>query len=216
MKRLIVYDLDGTLVDTLEDIAEAANHTLKALHVPELSYDQIRRYVGRGLRTLVKDCLNTEDEQRIDAGMKIYRAYYGRHMLDHSRLYANTDEVLAYFSRRRQAVLTNKPNPYSRQMLEKFGIADCFVEIIAGDSGYPKKPDPAALLALMDRQRSLPKDTLLIGDSPIDVETGRGAGVCTVGVAHGLSDEEDVRLSKPDVLVKNFKELLTLAQHHKW
>ena len=88
MKRLIVYDLDGTLVDTLEDIAQSANHMLAMLRLPPVSPRQVRRYVGRGVSELVTRCLNTGDEQRITQGLRIYRTHYAAHLLDHSRLYA--------------------------------------------------------------------------------------------------------------------------------
>jgi len=216
MKRLIIYDLDGTLVDTLEDITEAANHMLTQLGAEPLSAEAVRRLVGKGLEQLVANCLKTQDAGRITEGLAIYRAYYGRHLLDHSRLYPHAREVLEHFKTRHQAVITNKPDPYSRTLLAALDVAGYFHDIIAGNSAYPRKPDPAAVAAVMAATRTTPADTLLVGDSPIDVETGRSAGVFTVAVAHGLADEAELVRLGPDAIVRDFEELLRRAQEEGW
>ncbi len=216
MKRLIIYDLDGTLVDTLEDITEAANHMLTQLKGTPLAADAVRRLVGKGLQQLVADCLKTEDPQRVAEGLKMYRAYYGQHLLDHSRLYPGAREVLEHFKERHQVVITNKPNPYSRELLTALGVAGYFREIIAGNSAYPRKPDPAAVVAVMAATHAAAPDALLVGDSPIDVETGRNAGVFTVAVTHGLADEEELARAGPDAVVRDFDELLKRAKQEGW
>lgn len=216
MKQLIVYDLDGTLVDTLQDITNAANHMLSQLKKPPLTPDSVRRYVGRGVRQLVADCLQTNDSDRIAEGLRVYRAYYGRHLTDNSRLYPGAVELLAYFKGRQQAVITNKPNPYSRDLLAALGVAGYFVDIIGGDSVHPKKPDPGSLKALMAQTGVDAEETLFIGDSPIDVEAGRKAGVLTVAITHGLADLDELRQAAPDRLVDDFTELLGLVRHEQW
>ncbi|MBI3996407.1 MAG: HAD-IA family hydrolase [Candidatus Omnitrophica bacterium] len=216
MKQLIVYDLDGTLVDTLEDIAASANHMRAELGLPLLPARQIRGYIGQGLHELVRHCLHTEDPKLVEQGTKIYRRHYTLHLLDHSRLYPHAPSVLAYFKGRRQAVITNKPNPYSRDILTALGIADFFFDIIGGNSAYPKKPDPTSLLALMASERIDPTEALFVGDSPIDIETGRKAGVFTVTVTHGLSDRAELVHAQPDLLVSDFQEFLEAARHHQW
>ena len=113
-------------------------------------------------------------------------------------------------------VITNKPNPYSRAILEGLGVASFFSDIIGGDSEYPKKPDPAALVAVMGQAGITVHEVLFIGDSPVDIEAGRRAGVLTIAVAHGLSDERELQAASPDVAVRDFAELLQLAQRHGW
>jgi phosphoglycolate phosphatase len=216
MKRLIVYDLDGTLVDTLADITQAANHMRRALGQPPLAATTVRRFVGRGVQELVTGCLTTSDGPRIKEGVRLFRAYYHEHLVEHSRLYPGAREVLAHFADRRQAVLTNKPDPYSTQILTALGVAGCFAQIIAGDSAHPRKPDPAALAALMASVRAARAETLLIGDSPVDIQTGRNAGVLTVAVRHGFSDEAELLQASPDVIVRDFAELLVLARQRAW
>ena len=216
MKRLILYDLDGTLVDTLEDIAYAANRMLETLQQPVVPAHDIRRYVGRGVRELVGRCLGSSDSRQIDEAVRIYRDLYRAHMLDHSRLYPHALEVLEYFKDRRQAVITNKPNPYSRDLLTALGVAGYFFEIIGGDSPHPRKPDPASTLALMEQAGAGRDETLFIGDSPVDIDTGRRAGILTVIVGHGLSDGVELRQAGPDMLVQDFSELLMVARRETW
>ena len=152
MKRLIIYDLDGTLVDTGEDLANAANHMLRQLRGAPRPPEEIRQFVGRGLRDLVQRCLGTDDPQLIDAGAKLFFGYYGEHLADHSRLYPHAKDVLEHFKSRTQAVVTNKPHPFGPELLKRLGVAAYFTEVIGVGSRYPKKPDPAAVFALMRQQ----------------------------------------------------------------
>ena len=216
MKRLVVYDLDGTLVDTLEDIAAGVNHVLRALGATPIATEEVRRHIGRGVHDLIERCLKTPDAKRVDEGIALFRAYYADHFVDRSRLYPDAQNVLDHFRSRQQAVITNKPAPFSRQILETLGVAAYFIDIISGGSDYPHKPDPSSLLDLMRRAGAKPEETLVIGDSPIDVEMGLRAGASTAMVLHGLSDEPDLRAAGPEVLVADFAELLMLARQRKW
>jgi len=180
VKSLIVYDLDGTLVDTGEDIAQAVNAMLTRLQTDPLSLEEIRLYVGRGLHDLIRRCLKTDDPEQVERGCRLFEACYRDHLTDHSSVYPGVRETLEHFKDRTQAVLTNKPDPFARELLAALGVAGYFAEILAVGSAYPKKPDPAALEALMQRAGVQSQDTLLVGDSTIDVETGRNAGVLTV------------------------------------
>ncbi len=216
MKRLIIYDLDGTLVDTRQDIADAANFMLGQMGRETLFQDVICRYVGRGLHELIKGCLGVEDPKEIERGAALYRSFYSTHLLDNSRLYPGALETIQRFQSRAQAVITNKPDPYSSHILRGLGVADYFMAIIAGDSGYPKKPDPAAVVAVMERAGVSAGQALLVGDSPIDVETGRRANVLTVGIAQGFAEDEALMAATPDVLVRNFQEFLERAKRERW
>ena len=216
MKRLVIYDLDGTLVDTRDDIAQSANHMLEMLGAAPLPREEICRHVGNGVRQLIRGCLNTQDPDRIEEGVKVYRAHYAKHLLDHTALYPFAREVLDHFKERKQAVFTNKPNPFSRDILVDLGVADYFCEIVAGDSPFAKKPDPEAILTLMKREGIFVTQVLLVGDSPLDVQTGKAAGVATVGTTHGFSEEEELKASCPDFLVHDFEQLLLLAREKRW
>ncbi len=215
-KRLIVYDLDGTLVDTAQDITDAVNHMLAALGRPGMAPAQVQGYVGRGVVELIRSCLDTDDQARLNRGLELYRARYGAHLLDHSTLYPGVREVLAHFRDRRQAVITNKPNPDSRRILEGLGVADCFVDIIGGNSGFPKKPDPSSLRALLTREACAPGEAVYVGDSPTDVATGRQAGVFAVVVEHGFTPAAALRKAGADLIVRDFAEFLHTARREGW
>ena len=216
LKQLILYDLDGTLVDTSDDIVQAAQYTLRQLALPALPREVILRGVGRGLEQLIAGCLQTTDAKRIQAGMTIYRGYYAQHLLDRSALYPGAQECLEYFRARKQAVITNKPNPFSRDILAGLGVVGYFFEILAGDSAYPNKPDPSGVASMMRHLCVSSLETLFIGDSPIDVQTGRNAGVDTVVVRHGFAEDDEIARMRPDVVVEDFQELLELAKERRW
>lgn len=216
MKRLIVYDLDGTLVDTSEDITDAINHMLTQLSARPLARQEIRTVVGGGLHDLVQRCLHTDDQPLIRRGMEVFGAYYAAHLDDHSCLYPGARRTLDYFRDRTQAVLTNKPQPFARDLLVRLGVAEYFVEIITPATGRPKKPDPTTLLALMDRLGLARGDVLLIGDSLIDWETARNAGVEALLLTHGFEDHEELRRAAPAAVVRDFREVMEAVKRSRW
>ena len=219
MKKLIVYDLDGTLVDTLEDLTQAANHMLGQFQKPPLLPADIRRFVGHGVHELVKRCFQTDNPEQIGAGVTIFRAYYAEHLLDQSRLYPNARKVLDYFRQqgRVQVVITNKPTRESERILEGLKVAGYFTQILGAEAGYPRKPDPSVLHALMRRLDLSSEEVLLIGDSVIDVETARNAGCKAVAITHGFGDVGELRRAVPAIgIVNNFRELLVMARKQEW
>ena len=215
-KRLIVYDLDGTLVDTAEDITEAANHMLSQLSARPMSREAIRGMVGRGLHDLVQRCLGTQDEGLILRGTQLFSVYYAAHLDTHSRLYVGARDTLDHFSSRTQAVFTNKPQPFARDLLVKLGIAHYFVDVLAPSPGQPKKPDPAQLLQLMERLGIAPAETVFIGDSLIDWHTSRNAGVEALLLTHGFEDHEQLRRAAPSALMRDFGDVLQHAKQSQW
>ncbi len=216
MKKLIFYDLDGTLVDTREDIVRSAQHMLAQMQAAPLSSAEIQRYVGRGLYHLVGNCLKTSDMKQIEKGGKIYRKFYAEHMMDNSRLYPGALELLEYFKDRRQAMVTNKPNPFAKDMLEQLGVARFFTDIVAGDEVYPKKPDPSAIKAIMKREKFSPADVLFIGDSLVDIETARNAGVEVAVVLHGFNTQDELESASPDLMAEDFQVLRAKIQEKGW
>ncbi len=216
MKKLILYDLDGTLADTRRDIINGVRHALQVLEGPDLTDDEIKDCVGTGLHALIKQVFRTEDEQLADRGSKLYREHYKAHMLDHTKLYPGAREFLEHFKDRKQAVITNKPNPFSSQILEALGVAHFFIAILAGDNGLPFKPDPAAIHHLMEETNATAEEAIFVGDSPIDIQAARNAGVEVVTLSHGFANETTLREAKPDHIVHSFSELLRLAQEKEW
>jgi phosphoglycolate phosphatase len=216
MKKLILYDLDGTLVDTRRDIINGVRYALETLKGPNLTDDEIKDCVGTGLHALIKQVFRTEDEKLADQGSKLYREHYKKHMLDHTHLYEGAREFLEYFKDRKQAVITNKPNPFSSQILEALGVAHFFIAILAGDNGLPFKPDPAAIHHLMEETNTTEEEVIFVGDSPIDIQAARNAGVEVVTLSHGFANEATLREAKPDHMVRDFEELTALSKKMNW
>ena len=216
MKKLILYDLDGTLADTRRDIINGVRYALQILKGPDLTDDEIKDCVGTGLHALIKQVFRTEDEKLADQGSRLYRKHYKKHMLDHTKLYPGALEFLEHFKDRKQAVITNKPNPFSSQILEALGVAHFFIAILAGDNGLPFKPDPAAIRHLMEETDAMAEEVIFVGDSPIDIQSARNAGVEIVTLSHGFASETALREARPDHIVRDFKELLWLAQEKGW
>lgn len=208
MLKLIFYDLDGTLVDTREDIARSANAMLAQMELPRLEHSEIAGYVGRGVHHLISGCLKSSDPKKVEKAIKLYRKHYSEHMLDHSRLYPGVLEMLKHFKHLPQIVFTNKPNPFSADMLKALGVAEYFQEILAGDCEYPKKPDPSAVLAMMKRFSASPDETLFVGDSLVDMETAGNSGVRAAAVTHGFSTREELQSAAPEKIAGDFFELL--------
>ncbi len=215
-KKLVIYDLDGTLVDTREDIARSANFMRCQLGLPELPAETVCAYVGLGLARLVESSLQSSDPELLERGARIYRAHYAEHLLDKSRLYPDVIEALDYFKDCAQVVITNKPEPYSSRILKELGVSGRFLDIVAGDEVYPKKPSPESTRAMMHRFSAFPGEAIFIGDSPVDVQTGLAAGIEIVGMAQGFVPKEELEKAGPHYLVDHFKELLRIAKKNGW
>ena len=216
MKKLIIYDLDGTLVDTGEDICRSINLMLTDFGRSPLPRKSVDRSVGRGVHYLIQKCLATEDEKIIEKGIKTYRSYYVKHMMDHSCLYPGAKEMLEFFKSRHQVVLTNKPNPFSEDMLGQLGVGHYFAEVIAGNSGVRKKPDPEAIHNWQKKWGLSPSEILMVGDSRIDIETCRNAGIECAVLSHGFSGEDELKSASPDYYAGSFPELLERAKKESW
>ncbi len=193
--RLAVFDLDGTLVDSRKDLADAVNALLAELGRPSLSEAAVGEMVGEGARVLIDRALAASGVEAAlaPAALQRFLALYDARLLNHTAPYDGIPELLqALHGRTRLAVLTNKPGAASLRILEGLKLARFFDEVIGGDSALLRKPDPAALLHLMDRFGSTPEETVLVGDSRIDLETARNAGVraCLVRYGFGFRFED--------------------------
>jgi phosphoglycolate phosphatase len=204
----VVFDLDGTLIDSAGDLAAAVNDMLRRLSpdTASLSEAEVRTFVGDGARVLVARSLTRAGlPQPPDEALPVFLECYRARMLDTTRLYAGVAETLAGLGGHVLAVLTNKPGDLSRAILDGLGLQGRFARVYgAGD--VPRKPDPAGLLRIMAETGAAPAATVMVGDSALDVLTGRAAGVLTVGLSHGLAPES-LRTTPPDVLLDDVRGL---------
>jgi phosphoglycolate phosphatase len=226
--RLLVFDLDGTLIDSRLDLIHSVNAMLRHIERPELDGDVIASYVGDGAPTLVRRALgDTDDEALLRKAMEYFLGYYRQHKLDHTTVYEGIPEVLARLANssngvesnavppdgvpRQMAVLSNKPVVPSRDIVRALGLGDFFVCVYGGNSFTTKKPDPLGVRTIMQETGVAADEALIIGDSAVDVLTGRNAGLWTCGVTYGFAPHS-LEQSPPDVLVESPRELGELLQ----
>jgi phosphoglycolate phosphatase len=213
--KLLIFDLDGTLIDSRLDLIHSVNATLKHCGRPDLPGDLIASYVGDGAPMLVRRALgDPRDEGLVKEALEHFYAYYRVHKLDHTHLYKGVKEMLASIAHangvpRKMAVLSNKPVIPSRAIVDAFALTKFFVHIYGGNSFATKKPDPKGAQALLRETKARPEETLMIGDSSVDVLTGRNAGLWTCGVTYGFAPHTLCE-APPDVTVDEPREIAEL------
>ncbi len=183
MTRLAIFDLDGTLVDSVEDLAASVNHALGVVGLPGRRLEEIRGFVGEGARLLLERSVAPRVEL-LEPALAAWWAHYERHCLDRTRPYDGIPALLAGAGRA-LAVHTNKPGALARKILDGLGIGDRFAVVLGGDEA-PRKPDPAGVRLILARVGAAPEEAVFIGDSLIDLATARAAGVPHVAVTWGL------------------------------
>lgn len=217
--KAVIIDLDGTLADTIPDLAEAANMMLRELDRPALERKLIRTFVGKGIPKLVERALAGNLEGSVPAGLlaralPIYERCYAEVNGKHTVIYPGVSEGL-WTLRAMQlplACVTNKAERFTRELLDHLQLARCFEQVIAGDTLPQKKPDPQPLLHACRGFGIAPGDMLMIGDSAIDVEAARAAGCPVFCVTYGYNEGRDVRELDVDAIVASLIEATRLIQ----
>jgi phosphoglycolate phosphatase len=209
---LFIFDLDGTLIDSRADICFALNLSLARMNIPKLPESRVADFVGEGVQKLVERslCAATGHEPErtlMEAAVLLFREEYGQHLLDQTRLYPGVTEALDRLDWASFAVATNKPESFSRRILDGLGIGSRFSAILGGDSVRSRKPDPEALLKAMRLCNASPSETAMVGDSRVDIEAGKAAAVTTCGVLGGFRSREELESAGCDLLIGNLIEL---------
>jgi phosphoglycolate phosphatase len=209
--RLVVFDLDGTLVDSVEDLARAVNAALAQLGArAPLEIESVRRFIGDGARRLMERSVAAARlPVTVDVALPVFVDRYRAHLLETTRLYPGVLETLDALRDRRLAVLTNKPGEMSRAILAGLGVAERFERIWGGGDVPRPKPDPEGLLRLMRECGVGPADTVVVGDSAVDIETARAVAARSVGVTYGFAPEGFAE-TPPDRLCDDIRELIAL------
>ena len=213
--ELLIFDLDGTLIDSRRDLVNSVNAALRSLGRDELPSDEIAAMVGDGAPTLVRRALgDTVDEVLLKRGLEFFLSYYREHKLDYTRLYDGIPEALetlqgANGTRRVMSVLTNKPVNPSRAIVQALGIAEKFASVYGGNSFLTKKPDPLGINTILAETGVRADQAVMIGDSAVDILTGRAAGTWTCGVSYGFAPHTLVE-TPGDITFDSPQELATL------
>lgn len=209
---LLIFDLDGTLIDSRLDLANAVNATRAHMGMEALSNERVYSYVGNGAPVLIRRALGEQaTEGELQEALEFFLEYYRDHDLDFTTLYPGVKEALERFQKagKKMAILTNKPVRMSRHIVEGLGVAACFFQVYGGNSFEFKKPNPIGIEALI-REAGVGRDrTLMVGDSYVDIQTAVNAQVQSCGVTYGFQPES-LNDPAPDLL---FDRMTELADH---
>jgi len=217
--KLLIFDLDGTLIDSREDLANSINAMLIHFGKKELPHEVIASYIGDGAPMLVRRSLgDPDDESFVQDAVLYFMSWYREHKLDNTYVYDGVKEALTAIQNSRDgasaqgpqplkmAVLSNKPVGPSRAIVEALGLGPYFFQVYGGNSFHTKKPDPTGVQALLEEAGAAAEETVIIGDSDIDVLTARNSGIYSVGVTYGLAPHT-LQDAPPDVLIDHPREL---------
>jgi phosphoglycolate phosphatase len=208
---LLIFDLDGTLIESKWDIATSVNLTLADLGLPQRSQDEVFGFVGDGIKRLLRLAVGEENQSRYEESLRVFRGHYLAHCLDRTRFYPGIETVLAHFDSKLKAVATNKSLEYTTKILEGLGNHH-FAYTVGGDNGFGLKPEPGMLHKIME-ELSVERDrTVLIGDSTNDIEGGHNAGIRVCAVGYGMGNRAKMAACNPDWFIEQPEDLLELFQ----
>jgi phosphoglycolate phosphatase len=207
--KLVIFDLDGTLVDSVRDLCNAVNATRVQMGLEPLPEPVVASYVGNGAPVLVRRAMGPQaSDAQVEEALAYFLGYYREHMLEYTRPYSGVEETLEQLQAAgvNMAVLTNKPQRFSRDMCKGLNLERFFFQVYGGNSFEQKKPDPIGIHTLMKECGAELSETWMVGDSSTDVLTARNAGVVAVGVTYGIQPES-LREIPPDILLDSLTEL---------
>lgn len=210
--ELIIFDLDGTLIDSSEDIAWAVNMTLRQIGFEGLSYQAIKERIGWGVKMLLEKVLPEEKQDLLEEARSIFMGHYSGHLLVKSKLYPGVMDVLNHFKNKKLAVATNKPFNLTEKILDGLNISGYFKKVVGGDGVQNKKPAPEAIEIILRELRVSPENSVFVGDSKIDIEAGKKAGIITIGAAYGFRGRQELEEAGADVIINDIKELISVCK----
>lgn len=206
----LIFDLDGTLIDSGRDIAASANFARGHFDLPRLEEDVATSYVGDGVVTLMERTLTLDGlaptPERVEEGLAVFREHYANHCLDTTVLYPGVLETLLHFHRLPLMIATNKPRAFTDAILTGLHVDGAFRRVVTADEA-PRKPDPAQLIQCLDGLDIEPADVAVVGDSPNDIRAARAVGAVAVGVTYGLKPAGVIQAEHPDAMLDTFAEL---------
>jgi len=205
--RLLVFDFDGTLVDTKMDIADSVNRTLQELGLRTLDREILYTFIGKGVNHLMIRSLEGTGYGDLPGAIDSFMRHYEAHLMDQTGLFPNCREILEHFAHKENTILSNKPTRFITRILDALDCRAPFSTIIGGDRMPAKKPDPGGLHHILAQHEVRPEETLMIGDSLVDVETGKRAGVKTCGVTYGHAGRKSLETAQPDWIIDDLLEL---------
>ena len=207
---LLIFDLDGTLIRSGDDLAASVNYALNTLGLPILTLEAARGFIGDGMATLMKRALGPGAIEQFDRAIELFSAHYSDHMLDRTTLYPDVLSVLDYFERKKKVIVTNKLLGFTLQITHGLEIAAHFLEILGEGSTPFKKPDPRLLRLVMTRWGGTPDRTMVIGDGVNDILLARQAGALSCAFLNGITERDKLLALSPDLSCETLSDLKTL------
>lgn len=211
--KLLIFDLDGTLVDSRIDITDAINYAVKDYGLGPYSVDEITSLIGRGITKLIEDLLKSRPEIPVKDVIDKFLHYYERHLVDNTRPYPHVREVLEELRDYKKAVISNKREYLSKKTLEGLDLIKYFDIVLGSDRTPEKKPSPMPVFIALERLNVLPNEAVMIGDSDLDIKAGKAAGTLTIAVSYGYRPKDI--LLEADFIIDDIKELTDLLRNHK-
>ncbi|MGA2330696.1 MAG: HAD-IA family hydrolase [Syntrophales bacterium] len=208
--ELMIFDLDGTLVNSGGDIVASVNYTLESLDIPTKSQEEILTFVGDGVNKMIERALGKDIQHLFNRAMDIFSDYYAGHMLDTTRLCDSVIEVLDHFRNKKKVIITNKRRYFTLKMTDALGISRYFEEIIGADSTAYIKPDPRLFIPLLERVHAVYNDTVVVGDGVNDIMLAKNAGVLSCALLNGLTRRDILLALDPDYACEGLRELIKI------
>ena len=203
---LLIFDLDGTLIESKWDIAHAVNFTLKELGLPERPLEEIFGFVGDGVKRLLRLAVGEGNQEKFEEALKVFRGHYLEHCLDRTTFYPGIEPMLEHFAHKQKVIATNKSIEYTRVILNGLGPQH-FMYMVGGDNGFGLKPEPGMLLHIISKM-GVPKDrTVLVGDSTNDINGGHNAGIRVCAVGYGMGNRQKMEVCQPDWFIEKPEQL---------
>jgi len=208
MLKLLIFDLDGTLVDTIQDVSDAINYAVGHFGVGPLATETIKPMVGFGITKLIEGLIPEKGPQVKENAINRFLEYYSVHLLDNTKAYPQVKETLSKLGNYKKAVISNKREVFSKKILEGLGLLGFFDVVLGSDSVPERKPSPVPVFEILKRAEVSKDEAVIIGDSNLDIEAGRAAGIKTIAVTYGYRGKEV--LKDADFMIDSFGELLIL------
>jgi len=212
--KLIIFDLDGTLVDTSGDITNALNYALKPYGLRDLTVEDTIKMVGEGITRLIEKILENERIQIRDTVIKRFLDYYSEHLVDFSTLYPHVRETLEKLNDYKKAVISNKREYLSTRLLDKLDLLKYFDLVVGSDTTSERKPSAIPVIYVFTKLGVNPNESIIVGDSNYDIEAGKKAGLKTVAVTYGYRERQ--YLIDADYIIDSMKDLLTLLDTNSY
>ena len=211
--ELVIFDFDGTLIDSKYDIASSVNLTLEDLSLPVRTTEEIFSFVGDGVKRLLRLSVGEDNPERYEEALSVFREHYLMHCLDTTAFYPGLDRVFEHLKGHPKAIATNKSSEYTLRILEGLGVKDWFAAIESPVDSSDLKPDPGMLLRILTRLQVSPERAVLVGDSTNDVRAAQAAGMRACAVGYGYGNREKVQALQPDYYCESPEHLLEMLQN---